>query len=52
MEQNAKAHKEEECTSDWRNPEKIQRKNCTLWLAVSLSGVAVLLFSNLPSGGS
>jgi hypothetical protein len=23
-EQNAKAHKEEECTSDWRNPEKIQ----------------------------
>jgi hypothetical protein len=25
-EQNAKAHKEEECTSDWRNLEKIRRE--------------------------
>jgi hypothetical protein len=52
MEQNAKAQKEEKCTSDWGNPERIQRKNCTLWLIVSLSGAAVLLFSDLPIGGS
>jgi hypothetical protein len=52
MEQNAKAHKEEECTRDWKNPKKIRRESkeeLHTLLIVSLSGVAVLLFSDFPS---
>jgi hypothetical protein len=41
MKQNAKAHKEEECTSDWRNPEEELHTLVT----VSLSGFGFFTFS-------
>jgi hypothetical protein len=48
MEQNTKAHKEEECTSDWRNLEKIRRESrgrtAHNLVTVSLSGVVVCYF--------
>jgi hypothetical protein len=48
VKQNAKEHKEEECTSDWRNPEKIRREEEELHtlVTISLRGAAVLLFSD------
>jgi hypothetical protein len=56
MEQNAKAHKEEECTSNSRNPEKIQRESEDELHTVGyckLERCGGLLFSDLPkSGGS